>query len=292
MPSGKGQRLIILHAGGVDGWVEGVDGWVEGADLVFSSKTNSTDYHDEMNSKHYMEWMTQQLLPRLEEPTVIILDNASYHNKQKDKPPTSTDKKDDIKTWLDQHHISYSDTDIKKTLLEKVKQHRPTPIYLSDKAAHEHGHTVLRLPVAHCELNPIELAWASVKAYIARHNTRYTLQEVQRLTPEGFKHTTADMWRNFYRHVVKVEEDYMVKDGIVEETVEEMTLTITPDSDDDSEDEDLIDEDDRQIIDRALEWLTETDPQNTSTCTNPRRDLTETIQRLDPNLVHAVLPLP
>ena len=190
-----------------------------------------------MNSKHYMEWMTQQLLPRLEEPTVIILDNASYHNKQKDKPPTSTDKKDDIKTWLDQHPISYSDTDIKKTLLEKVKQHRPTPIYLTDKAAHEHGHTVLRLPVAHCELNPIELAWASVKAYIARHNTRYTLQEVQRLTPEGLKHTTADMWRNFYRHVVKVEEDYMVKDGIVEETLEEMTLTITPDSDDDSEDE-------------------------------------------------------
>ena len=187
---------------------------------------------------------------------MIILDNASYHNKQKDKPPTSTYKKDDIKTWLDQHHISYSDTDIKKTLLEKVKQHRPTPIYLTDKAAHEHGHTVLRLPVAHCELNPIELAWASVKAYIARHNTRYTLQEVQRLTPEGFKHTTADMWRNFYRNVVKVEEDYMVKDGIVEETVEEMTLTITPDSDD----EDLIDEDDRQIIDRALERLTETDP--------------------------------
>ena len=103
VPSGKRQRLIILHAGGVDGWVEG-------ADLVFRSKTNSTDYHDEMNSKHYMEWMAQQLLPRLEEPTVIILDNASYQNKQKDKPPTSTDKKDDIKTWLDQHHISYSDT--------------------------------------------------------------------------------------------------------------------------------------------------------------------------------------
>ena len=80
MPSGKGQRLIILHAGGVDGWVEG-------ADVVFRSKTNATDYHDEMNSKHYMEWMTQQLLPQLEEPTVIILDNASYHNKQKNKPP-------------------------------------------------------------------------------------------------------------------------------------------------------------------------------------------------------------
>ena len=152
---------------------------MEGADLVFRSKTNSTDYHDEMNSK-YMEWMTQHLLPRLEETTVITLDNAFYHNKQKDKPPTSTDKNDDIKSWLYQHHISYSDTDIKKSLLEKVKQHRSTPIYLTAKAAHKHGHTVLRLPVAHSELNPpIELAWASVKVNIARHNTQHTLQEVQ-----------------------------------------------------------------------------------------------------------------
>ena len=84
----------------------------------------------------------------------------------------------------------------------------------------------------------------------------------------------------------------MVKDEIVDETVEEMTLTITPVSDDDSEDEDIIDEDDRQIIDKALERLTETDPQKTWTCTNPRRTLTETIERLNPNLVHAVLPLP
>ena len=68
------------------------------------------------------------------------------------------------------------------------------------------------------------------------HITRNTATDTRRV-----KHTTADTWKNFYRHVVKVEEDYMVKFRIVEETVEEMTLTITPDSDEDSEDEDLID---------------------------------------------------
>jgi len=41
---------------------------------------------------------------------------------------------------------------------------------LTDKAAHEHGHAVLRLPVAHCELNPIKLVWASVKGYVTKHN--------------------------------------------------------------------------------------------------------------------------
>ena len=87
VPSGKGQRLIVVHAGGVGKWVEG-------ADLVLTSKTNSTDYHDQMNSEHYIEWLTEQLLPGLDRPTVIILDNATYHNKQKDKPPTSNDRKD------------------------------------------------------------------------------------------------------------------------------------------------------------------------------------------------------
>ena len=166
VPSGKEQRLIVLHAGGVEGWVEG-------ADPVFRSKTNSADYHDKMNGEHFTEWLKEQLLPRLEEPSVIILDNASYHNKQKDKPPTSSDRKDDIKAWLDKHNIPYSDTDI---LLNKVKEHRPAPLYLTDEATNEQGHSILSLPVAHCELNPIQLAWASVKNYIAKRNTRYTLQ--------------------------------------------------------------------------------------------------------------------
>ena len=287
VPSGKGQRLIVLHAGGVDGWVDG-------ADLVFRSKTNSADYHDEMNSEHFMEWLTEQLLPRLEEPSVIIFDNASYHNKQKDKAPTSSDRKDDIKAWLDKHNIPYSDTDIKKTLLNKVKEHRPAPLYLTDEAANEQGHSILRLPVAHCELNPIELAWASVKNYIARRNTHYTLQEIERLTPEAFAHTTTDMWRNFCRHVVDVENDYIAKDGIREDTLEEMTLTFNVDSeDDDDSDSDLIDDEDRHLIDRALHPSspTETNTDSSST-TNTRRDLAQALQSFNPDSLHSVLPLP
>ena len=53
-----------------------------------------------------------------------------------------------------------------KTILEKVKQHSSEgPLYFTDEAANKHGHTALKLPVAHYELNPIELAWASVKGY-------------------------------------------------------------------------------------------------------------------------------
>ena len=140
MPSGKGRRLIV-------------EGWIDGGALVFRSK----DYHNKMNSEHYIECFTEQLLPNIPQQSVIILDNTTYHNKEKDKPPTTARRKDDIRKWLDQHNIPYDNNDIKKTLLHKVRQYKPRPTYLTDKATQQHGHTVLRLPVAHCELNPIEV---------------------------------------------------------------------------------------------------------------------------------------
>ena len=48
----------MVHTGGEKGWGEG-------AGLMFKSKMNSADYHDEMNHQHYMEWLTQQLLPNI-----------------------------------------------------------------------------------------------------------------------------------------------------------------------------------------------------------------------------------
>ena len=42
-PSGKGKRLIILHAGAVAGWLPQTE-------LIFRSKSkNNGDYHNEMN---------------------------------------------------------------------------------------------------------------------------------------------------------------------------------------------------------------------------------------------------
>ena len=35
------------------------------------------------------------------------------------------------------------------------------------------GHEVVRLPVAHCELNPIEMAWSQAKGHVKRNNKKY-----------------------------------------------------------------------------------------------------------------------
>ena len=48
-----------------------------------------------------------------------------------------------------------------------------------ERVAKEYGHEILRLPPYHCELNPIELAWAAEKNYVAGENKDISLDSVE-----------------------------------------------------------------------------------------------------------------
>ena len=72
-PSGVGPRLIIVHA-------MSRDGWVDNAKLVFQAKRRTGDYHGQMNWDNFSRWFTTQLLPNIPDRSLIILDNAQYHN--------------------------------------------------------------------------------------------------------------------------------------------------------------------------------------------------------------------
>jgi hypothetical protein len=74
IPSGKGKRLIVLHAGTRS------EGLIDGCDLVFLAKSKDGDDHQEMNSVFFFEWFENQLMPALKNPSLAVLDNASYHN--------------------------------------------------------------------------------------------------------------------------------------------------------------------------------------------------------------------
>jgi transposase len=43
-------------------------------------KAKDGDYHQEMNGPTFLNWFENQLMPALKSPSVIVLDNASYHN--------------------------------------------------------------------------------------------------------------------------------------------------------------------------------------------------------------------
>jgi hypothetical protein len=46
---------------------------------VFLAKSKDGDYHQEMNSVVFLEWFENQLMPALKNPSLVVLDNASYH---------------------------------------------------------------------------------------------------------------------------------------------------------------------------------------------------------------------
>lgn len=56
-PSGKGPRLIVLHIGSDGGFINGL--------LLFQSKKTG-DYHKDMNSERFIEWM-HEILPSLDQ---------------------------------------------------------------------------------------------------------------------------------------------------------------------------------------------------------------------------------
>jgi hypothetical protein len=53
---------------------------IDGSDLVFLAKSKDGDYHQEMNSVVFLEWFENLLMPALKYHSLVVLDNASYHN--------------------------------------------------------------------------------------------------------------------------------------------------------------------------------------------------------------------
>jgi hypothetical protein len=56
------------------------EGLIDGCDLVFLAKSKDGDYHQVMNSVVFLEWFKNQLMPALKNPSLVVLDNVSYHN--------------------------------------------------------------------------------------------------------------------------------------------------------------------------------------------------------------------
>ena len=73
------------------------------------------------------------------------------------------------------------------------------------------------LPVAQCELNPIELAWTHVKEHV-RKNKLFTMAKIQQLTPDGIQ---ADLWQKYVEYMRGVEDRFWVQDGLIEDAVED-----------------------------------------------------------------------
>src|SRR5437870_5585976 len=63
-PTGKGERLIIMHA-------MTKNGWIPNAKLTFKSTRKTGDYHGQMHHDLFTTWFTEQLLPNIPEHSLM-----------------------------------------------------------------------------------------------------------------------------------------------------------------------------------------------------------------------------
>ncbi|XP_023210880.1 uncharacterized protein LOC111639341 [Centruroides sculpturatus] len=103
--------------------------------------------------------------------------------------------------------------------------------YIIDEMAKEIGIDVLRLPPYHCNLNPIELIWADMKGYIARHNTTFKLSDVRILMNEAIEQINEERWRKCIEHIEKEEQRMWELDEISETVVEKLIIQSNTSSD-------------------------------------------------------------
>lgn len=113
-PVSRGERLIIVNAGGEMGFIPN-------ALLMWKAGKKGGDYHDQMNSDNYLKWLQEKLIPNLPPQSVVVMDNAAYHNVEINKAPTSSSKKQEIINWLQKNNVPFSETMLKPELLLLTK---------------------------------------------------------------------------------------------------------------------------------------------------------------------------
>ncbi len=109
---GKGERLIIMNA-----IIK--DGWVSGAKVTFKSTRKTGDYHGQMNQAMFTKWFEEKLLPNIPARSLIIMDNAAYHNvlSPASAPPPLC-KKEKIRSWLEKNNFPMKEDCLKAELVD------------------------------------------------------------------------------------------------------------------------------------------------------------------------------
>lgn len=115
----KRDALMIVLAGTNEGFIKN-------GLLIFKSERKTGDFHDKMNSSNYIKWLNNKLISNLSDKSLLVLDNASYHNVLGEKHTKSGTTKSEMVNWLSERNIQ---VDAKLTEPELFKLIKP----LNDK---------------------------------------------------------------------------------------------------------------------------------------------------------------
>ncbi|CAF1583685.1 unnamed protein product, partial [Didymodactylos carnosus] len=94
----------------------------------------------------------------------------------------------------------------------------PEKKFKVDEATKEFRVEILRLPIKHCVLNPIKLAWAELKDFIRNNNNNnFTLTDLTTLSQAYMAACSTELIARFIQHAQNYEEKFKAADKIAEE---------------------------------------------------------------------------
>uniref|UniRef100_A0A8R1HY40 DDE_3 domain-containing protein n=1 Tax=Caenorhabditis japonica TaxID=281687 RepID=A0A8R1HY40_CAEJA len=171
--SDKGIRAIVLAVMTESGILPG------SIDVIVSGRPADEqviDYHKTMTAESYGQYMDVVLplilaaCPAGRRP-VLVIDNASIHNKLVQKVAAKAWKKGDIVTWLADQGVVVDQEQTKEAIWKEAVDYMATQggakamrKFEVDEKAKGLGISIVRLPPYHCCFNPIELIWGMLKS--------------------------------------------------------------------------------------------------------------------------------
>ncbi|XP_075974910.1 uncharacterized protein LOC142975748 [Anticarsia gemmatalis] len=226
-PEGSHSKKPTPHILGVGILHAGSDlGFVPNSLLMFESKPkiSKTGQYD-INFSTYEKWLRTQLIPNLPPNSVVVVGNGSYLNKPLEPAPTPYAKLSIMQAWLSEKNIPYKKDMLKPQLYNLIKLHKEKDkIFYIDKLFSDQGHLVLRLPLYHPDLNPIDMVWAVIKAYVSRDDTEankiYELIQ-EKVADMGLKYD----WKTLGDKVKEIEDNYKTSDVIIDEMIEKIDIS-------------------------------------------------------------------
>lgn len=90
----------------------------------------------------------------------------------------------------------------------------------------EHGRMVLRLPPYYPKL-----IWSDLKKWVGNKNVTFKIEGVKNLCEEKFNLITKEDWELRCEHVLKIEREYMEKDVILDNLIDNFIINLGEASD-------------------------------------------------------------
>ena len=246
IPPGKGDRWIMIGAGSKEGWINH-------SFRMWKGNIKSEDYHSEMCGDVFRHWVHNYLLPNVNSNAVIVIDRATYHLEltEDSKPAANSATKDVLKQWLiDRNAVSDSGelftmenlAHFQKPFIWALCQERkPLRKYkimewLQEwNELHDTDIIVNILPIAHPQLNPIELIWNWIKTYVKTHNHDFSMPLIRTLAHERVQQLDGEFWLKSYNKSDRFATDCITTDNIYMEQAESVNDDISVECDYDSD---------------------------------------------------------